>query len=114
MKVKDLIGLLKKAPQDDVVWVKFYPKDMSFIIDDVSVYKGTLRGITTIDLDPDDVENTYYCKNEAEAHDDFHCSECGLIMAENEMLEPHDDAGMFDVYAFSFDYCPRCGRRVRE
>lgn len=47
MKVKDLIGLLKKAPQDDVVWVKFYPKDMSFIIDDVSVYKGTLRGITT-------------------------------------------------------------------
>lgn len=61
MKVKDLIGLLKKAPQDDMVLVKFYPKDMDFIIDNVSVYKGTLRGKTTIDLNPDDVEDTYYC-----------------------------------------------------
>ena len=114
MRVKDLIGLLKKAPQDDMVLVKFYPKDMDFIIDNVSVYKGTLRGKTTIDLNPDDVKNEYYCENEAEVYDDFQCSECGLIMVDNERCEANDDAGMFDMYEFSFDYCPRCGRRVKE
>ena len=113
MRVKDLIGLLKKAPQDDMVLVKFYPKDMDFIIDNVSVYKGTLRGKTTIDLNPDDVEDTYYCKNESAVYDNFECSECGLTMEENERYEL-DEYYRKEMYAFSFDYCPRCGRRVKE
>lgn len=113
MKVKTLIELLQKAPQDDLIYVYFKPTDLGYIIDDVSVGKGTLRGQSYIELDFDDVEDTYYCKNEAEVYDNFERSECGLMMEENERYELDED-NCKELYAFSFDYCPRCGRRVKE
>lgn len=45
MKVKELIELLSKCPQDDIVLADV-SEDTNFDIDDVQVGSGTIRGFT--------------------------------------------------------------------
>lgn len=51
---KELIGLLKKAPQDDILMVEINDgKDESGVVDDVMIGGGTGKGFTYIKVSTD-------------------------------------------------------------
>lgn len=56
-----------------------------------------------------------YCENltDDDPADEFICSVCGLTMEGNALWIKDEDSEDEWQYAFVFQFCPRCGRKVK-
>lgn len=56
------------------------------------------------------------CKNISDLHpvDEFHCSNCGLILEDYTRKVIDEDDGDVCHYEYEIKFCPECGLKVGE